>query len=49
MAKGKRICGKGIAKSNSKSCAKRLKFSKKKSAYLKNPKNARLNRMPRIR
>lgn len=43
------MCGKGIAKSKERILEKALKFSKKKSVYLKNPSKARLKLMPRIK
>ncbi len=43
------MCGKGMAKSKERSLEKALKFSKKKSVYLKNPSKARLKTMPRIK
>ena len=47
--KGKRIWGKGILKSKFKSLEKRLKFSKRKSVYLKPLNNKRLKAIPRMR
>lgn len=43
------MCGKGILKSKERILEKALKFSKKKSVYLKNPKRARLKTIPRIK